>query len=135
VAPYGTPVRSSGSGVVTYVGWRGGHGKTIIIKHRNGYRTLYGHLSSYGKGIRKGRRVDQGDMIGRVGSTGLSTGPHLHYTLYKKGKAINPRKADVLRGAPLDKKFNTLFSEQVKKMNQYFYPPSVPVLDVTGKTT
>lgn len=135
VAPYGTPVRSSGSGVVSYVGWRGGHGKTIIVKHRNGYRSLYGHLSSYGKGIKKGRRVDQGDVIGRVGSTGLSTGPHLHYTLYKKGKAINPRKADVLRGAPLGKKYLPLFSEQVKKMNQYLYPSSSPALAVPGQTT
>ncbi|MFQ5580499.1 MAG: peptidoglycan DD-metalloendopeptidase family protein [Nitrospiria bacterium] len=135
VAPYGTPVRASGSGVVSYVGWRGGHGKTVIIKHRNGYRTLYGHLSKYAKGIRKGKRVDQGDVIARVGSTGLSTGPHLHYTLYKKGKAINPRKADVLRGAPLAKKYHPLFLEQVNKMNQYLYPPSTPELLLPNQST
>lgn len=135
VAPYGTPVRSSGGGVVSYVGWRGGHGKTVIIKHRNGYRTLYGHLSSYGKGIRAGKRVDQGDVIGRVGSTGLSTGPHLHYTLYKRGKAINPRKADVLRGAPLGKKYHPLLLEQVEKMNQYLYPSSFPALAIPGQST
>ncbi len=121
-ARHGTPVRASGDGVVTFTGWNGGHGKTVIIKHRNGYKTLYGHLSSFMRGIKKGKKVKQEDFIGRVGSTGLSTGPHLHYTLYKNGKAINPRKADILRGKPLSGKWLTLFSKQVALMDQYLYP-------------
>ncbi len=121
-AKRGTPVRAAGDGVVSFAGWHGGYGKTVIIRHKNGYKTLYGHLSSFFKGIKKGKKVKQEDFIGRVGSTGLSTGPHLHYTLYKKGKAINPRKADVLRGAPLAEKWRTLFSDQVALMNQYLFP-------------
>lgn len=121
-ARHGTPVRAAGDGVVTFAGWRGGHGKTVIIRHKNGYKTLYGHLSSFFKGIKKGKKVKQEDFIGRVGSTGLSTGPHLHYTLYKNGKAINPRKADVLRGEPLKKKWLPLFYDQVALMDQYLFP-------------
>jgi len=104
------------------VGNNGGYGKTIIIKHKNGYKTLYGHLSAFARGIKKGKRVKQEDFIGRVGSTGLSTGPHLHYTLYKNGKAINPRKADVLRGEALPKKWRPVFSDLVKLMNQSLSP-------------
>jgi len=121
-AKRGTPVRAAGDGVVTFVGRNGGYGKSIIIKHKNGYKTLYGHLSSFARGIKKGKRVNQEDFIGRVGSTGLSTGPHLHYTLYKNGKAINPRKADVLRGSALSKKWMPVFSDLVALMDQALAP-------------
>ncbi len=121
-AQRGTPVRAASDGVIEFAGWNGGHGKTVIIRHKNGYKTLYGHLSSFFKGIKKGKKVKQEDFIGRVGSTGLSTGPHLHYTLYKNGKPINPRKADVLRGESLSKEWLPPFSDQVTLMNQYLYP-------------
>ncbi|NOY85404.1 MAG: M23 family metallopeptidase [Nitrospirae bacterium] len=121
-AKRGTPVRAAGDGVISFVGNNGGYGKSIIIKHKNGYKTLYGHLSAFARGIKKGKRVKQEDFIGRVGSTGLSTGPHLHYTLYKNGKAINPRKADVLRGEALQKKWRPVFSDLVKLMNQSLSP-------------
>ncbi|VAX31700.1 Peptidase, M23/M37 family [hydrothermal vent metagenome] len=121
-AKRGTPVRAAGDGVISFVGNNGGYGKSIIIKHKNGYKTLYGHLSAFARGIKKGKRVKQEDFIGRVGSTGLSTGPHLHYTLYKNGKAINPRKADVLRGEALPKKWRAVFSDLVKLMNQSLSP-------------
>ncbi len=117
-----TPVRAASDGVVTFAGWNGGYGKTVIIRHRNGYKTLYGHLSSFFRGIKKGKKVKQEDFIGRVGSTGLSTGPHLHYTLYKNGKAINPRKAEVLRGKPLGKEWLPPFSNKVALMDHYLYP-------------
>jgi murein DD-endopeptidase MepM/ murein hydrolase activator NlpD len=118
-APRGTPVMAASDGTVSFVGWNGGHGKTVIVQHRNGYSTLYGHLSSYGEGIRKGKKVEQGEIIGRVGSTGLSTGPHLHYTLMRHGKPINPKNADVMRGEPLPKRWESPFKQTVEEMNRH----------------
>ncbi|TAK06083.1 MAG: hypothetical protein EPO39_09685 [Candidatus Manganitrophaceae bacterium] len=118
-APYGTPVMAASDGTVTFVGWNGGHGKTVIVQHRNGYSTLYGHLSSYGEGIRKGKKIEQGEIVGRVGSTGLSTGPHLHYTLMRHGAPINPKNADVVRGEPLPKTWEAPFKEKVEEMNRH----------------
>ncbi len=89
-APRGTPIRSAGSGVVIHAGWRGGYGKAVMIKHDNGYVTLYAHQSRIARGIRKGVRVRQGQVIGYVGSTGRSTGPHLHFEVRIKGKPVNP---------------------------------------------
>jgi len=96
-APRGTPVDAAGSGRVTFAGWKRGYGRFITIKHSNGYSTGYGHLSRIKKGIRRGARVEQGEVIGYVGSTGLSTGPHLHYEVRKGRKLINPLK---IRGNP-----------------------------------
>lgn len=89
-APTGTPVRATASGVVDYVGRNGGAGKMVRLRHANGYETSYLHLSGYGKGARRGRRVGQGEVIGYVGSTGLSTGPHLDYRVKKSGRWIDP---------------------------------------------
>ena len=86
----GTPVRAAGSGNIVFAGRKGGYGKTVIIAHKNGYRTLYAHLSKIRRGIYPGKYVYQGQVIGYVGSTGLSTGPHLHFGLYKNNRAINP---------------------------------------------
>lgn len=91
-APAGTPVHSVADGVVIYKGWGGGGGNTLKIKHAGGFRTGYLHLSRYAKGIVKGSRVSQGQLIGYVGSTGMSTGPHLDYRIWKNGKPINPLK-------------------------------------------
>lgn len=123
-AKHGTPVRAAGDGVVTFAGNNGGYGKTIIIKHKNGYKTLYGHLSSFEERIRKGAKVKQEEVIARVGSTGMSTGPHLHYTLYKNEKAINPRDVEVLRGESLSERWMSVFSGVVTLMDQYLYPAS-----------
>ena len=87
-APYGTPVHAVASGRVIFAGWRGGYGRAVVIKHKNGYSTLYGHLSRIL--VRVGQHVDQGQTIGLVGSTGLSTGPHLHYEVRHYGRRINP---------------------------------------------
>ncbi len=89
-APVGTPVHATADGVVTLVGRNGGGGNTVRLRHPNGYETNYLHLSSYGKGVRKGVRVTQGQVIGYVGSTGLSTGPHLDYRVRHNGRWINP---------------------------------------------
>jgi murein DD-endopeptidase MepM/ murein hydrolase activator NlpD len=88
-APIGTPVSAVGDGVVKKSQYSGGYGNLVIIKHSNGYETYYGHLSKYGKGIKKGVRVKQGQVIGYVGSTGLSTGPHLDFRIKKNGTFFN----------------------------------------------
>ena len=93
-APTGTPVRATGSGTVSFVGWNGGGGKTVKVRHPNGYLTAYLHLSRYASGIRSGRRVYQGDVIGFVGATGLATGPHLDYRIQRDGRWINPLELD-----------------------------------------
>lgn len=88
-APIGTPVSAVGDGTVTKSQYSGGYGNLVIIKHPNGYETYYGHLSKYGKGVKKGVRVKQGQVIGYVGSTGLSTGPHLDFRIKKNGSFFN----------------------------------------------
>jgi murein DD-endopeptidase MepM/ murein hydrolase activator NlpD len=89
-APVGTPVMASGNGVVEFVGWHGGHGKYIRIRHGEPYKTAYGHLSRYARGIAPGTRVRQGQIIAFVGSTGISTGPHLHYEVMVDDEQVNP---------------------------------------------
>ena len=88
----GTPIRATAKGKIIYRGWKGGYGKCIIIQHANGIRSLYAHMSRYRKGLKRGSRVTQGRVIGYVGTTGRSTGPHLHFGIYKKGKAVNPAR-------------------------------------------
>jgi murein DD-endopeptidase MepM/ murein hydrolase activator NlpD len=100
-APRGTPVVSIGDGRVVRAGWNGGFGKYVEIRHNNVYTTCYGHLSGYGKGVRKGARVRQGQVIGYVGSTGLSTGPHLDFRVKKFGTYVNPLKMDYPKGDPV----------------------------------
>jgi murein DD-endopeptidase MepM/ murein hydrolase activator NlpD len=92
-APTGTPVRTVGDGVVTFAGRKGGHGIIIEIKHSDRYTTGYSHLSAISPGIKSGTRVSRGTVIGKVGMTGLATGPHLHFSLYDKGVYVDPLKA------------------------------------------
>lgn len=89
-APTGTPVKATGAGVVHHVGNKGGYGKTVIIRHGGKYSTLYAHLSRYKKGLRRGRSVNQGEIVGYVGKSGLATGPHLHYEFLVHGVHRNP---------------------------------------------
>jgi len=91
-APTGTPVLSIGNGTVTFASYKKYNGKCVKIRHSNGWSTMYNHLSRFGKSIRTGTKVKQGQFIGYVGSTGLSTGPHLDFRMFKNGKAINPLK-------------------------------------------
>lgn len=100
-APIGTPVRAVADGTVISSGWGGGFGKQVILRHMNGYQTLYNHLSGYGRGIRRGAKVKQKQVIGYVGSTGLSTGPHLDYRLIKDGQPKNPVKESFPAGQPI----------------------------------
>ena len=100
-APPGTPVWAVSDGTVVSSGWGGGFGNQVVLRHRNGYVSCYGHLSGFGPGIRRGGQVKQQQVIGYVGSTGLSTGPHLDYRLVKDGKFRNPLKETFPAGVPL----------------------------------
>ena len=97
-APTGTPIMASGSGTVTRARWCGGGGNCVKIKHNSTYETIYAHMSKFAKGIKEGRKVKQGQIIGYVGSTGLSTGPHLHYEVVVNGKKVNSQKLKLPSG-------------------------------------
>src|SRR5712672_2593536 len=99
--PYGTPIFASGNGVVEKVGWEGGYGKYVRLKHNNGYETAYGHMSAYAKGMEPGKRVRQGQVIGFVGSTGMSTGAHVHYEILVNGRFVDPMRIKLPRGRSL----------------------------------
>jgi murein DD-endopeptidase MepM/ murein hydrolase activator NlpD len=122
-APYGTPVEAAADGVIEKARWNPGHtGNTVIIRHPNGYKTLYGHLSKYGK-YKEGQRVQQHDVIGYVGSTGRSTGNHLHYTIYHHDKPIDPLKLKNVAGPPVSESEMTIFSQQVENLKAQLFVP------------
>jgi murein DD-endopeptidase MepM/ murein hydrolase activator NlpD len=100
-APTGTRVRAAGDGIVEFAGWKGGYGKVVILRHRGRYSTLYAHLSRFEPGLRRGQRVAQGEVVGRVGSTGWATGPHLHYEFHVGGRARNPYAIAMPAGEPV----------------------------------
>lgn len=102
-ASRGTPVVSIGGGVVVKAGWNGGFGNYVEVRHNSVYSTCYGHLSKYGRGVRKGVRVRQNQVVGYVGSTGLSTGPHLDFRVKKHGSYVNPLKLESPRAEPVPK--------------------------------
>ena len=97
-APSGTPIMASGSGTVTRARWCGGGGNCVKIRHNSSYETIYAHMKNFAKGIKEGRKVKQGQIIGYVGSTGLSTGPHLHYEVIVNGKKVNSQKLKLPSG-------------------------------------
>jgi murein DD-endopeptidase MepM/ murein hydrolase activator NlpD len=101
-APVGTPVRAVADGTVAVAGWNGGNGIQVHLRHHAGYETQYNHLSRLGPGVRPGSRVSQRQVIGYVGSTGLSTGPHLDYRVAKNGRFVNPLSEKFIPGQPLD---------------------------------
>lgn len=116
----GTRIKASGDGVVKFKGRKGGYGNVIIIQHRNHIQTLYGHLSRFAKGLHKGQKVAQGDIIGYVGMSGLATGPHLHYEFLLKGVHRNPMTVELPTGIPLEAKYKEEFKatalQQMLKM-------------------
>ncbi len=116
-APTGTPIMAAGTGHVEFVGNNGGAGKYIRIKHLNGYKTSYSHLSKYASGIQKNVKVRQGQVIGYVGNTGLSTGPHLHYEVIFNGKRINPMKMKLPSGKQLKDKNLKIFLAEKERIN------------------
>ena len=110
-APKGTPVMTIGDGVVTSMKYEGAGGNTIRIRHNSVYTTAYLHLSRYAKGLKVGQRVRQGEVIGYVGSTGRSTGPHLDFRVWKNGSAINPLKMDSPPAEPIKESSRPAFME------------------------
>jgi len=108
-APMGTPIMASGSGIITRARWCGGGGNCIKIKHNSTYATIYAHLKSFSRGIKEGIRVKQGQIIGYVGSTGNSTGPHLHYEVVKNGKKINSQTLKLPSGKILKANMRKIF--------------------------
>ena len=114
-APTGTPIMASGSGTITRARWCGGGGNCVKIKHNSTYETIYAHMSKFAKGVKEGRKVKQGQIIGYVGSTGLSTGPHLHYEVVVNGKKVNSQKLKLPSGKILKAKARELFElERIK---------------------
>jgi murein DD-endopeptidase MepM/ murein hydrolase activator NlpD len=113
-APMGTPIMASGDGIITRARWCGGGGNCIKIKHNSTYQTIYAHMQSFGPGIKEGLRVKQGRIIGYVGSTGKSTGPHLHYEVIENGKKINSQKLKLPSGKILKSEERKIF--EVKKI-------------------
>jgi len=117
-APTGTPVVASARGTVYSVGWEGGWGNMIRVRHDNSYTSHYGHLSAFAQGIRSGSRVDQGQLIGFVGSTGWSTGPHLDYGIKLNGSPVNPLALNLPKGEPLTEEKMPEFEELKNNYNQ-----------------
>jgi murein DD-endopeptidase MepM/ murein hydrolase activator NlpD len=99
---YGTPIFAAGNGAIEKIGWEGGYGKYIRVKHNNGYETAYGHMSAFAKGMEVGKRVRQGQVIGFVGSTGASTGAHVHYEILVNGRFVDPMRVKLPRGRALE---------------------------------
>ena len=125
-APRGTAVRASGDGRVVFAGRKGGYGRTIILQHGSTYTTLYAHLSRFSKGVRPGKRVEQGQIIGYVGSTGLATGPHLHYEFRVRGAHRDPLKVKLPQAAPLAVEYMADFREKAE--------PLLAKLELVGRT-
>ncbi len=116
VAPAGTPVSATADGKVIFAGQKGQYGRLVVIRHRNGYQTSYGHLSRIK--VKNGANVAQGQVIAYVGSSGMSTGPHLHFELRKNHSPVNPRKADIPRGQPIPKEWMSEFTSHRDRMDQ-----------------
>ncbi len=116
-APMGTPIMASGDGIVKKVGWCGGGGNCVKIKHNSTYQTIYAHMSKFARGIKTGVRVKQGQTIGYVGSTGKSTGPHLHYEVIVNGKKVNSQKLKLPSGKILKGKERKIFETKKIKLD------------------
>jgi len=129
-APRGTPVASIGDGVVTYVGLEADYGRFVKVRHRNGYYSTYGHLSRYGKGIKRGAEVNQGQVIGYVGASGLTTGPHLDFRVIRNGKFVNFLKINVPPAESVRDKYRREFEivkrERLRQLGIVSTYPSFP---------
>ena len=126
-AKKGTPILATGDGKVDFMGTKGGYGRTVILSHGGKYTTLYAHMSRYKKGIRSGKRVKQGQTIGYIGSSGLATGPHLHYEFRVNGTHRNPLTVKLPKAQPLPKKYHAQFKAQAT--------PLITQLDILGSTS
>jgi murein DD-endopeptidase MepM/ murein hydrolase activator NlpD len=135
--PYGTPIFASGNGVIEKATWEGGYGKYVRIQHNNGYETAYGHMSAFAKGMEPGKRVRQGQVIGFVGSTGASTGAHVHYEILVNGRFVDPMRVKLPRGRSLEGPMMAGFEAARDKIDQQMNMRGARVSDagVTGTVT
>jgi murein DD-endopeptidase MepM/ murein hydrolase activator NlpD len=117
-APYGEPIFASGNGVIEKIGLEGGYGKYIKIRHANGYETAYGHMSAFARSLEEGSHVRQGQVIGYVGSTGLSTGSHVHYEILINDRFVDPMKVKLPRGRVLEGPYLANFEDQRDRLDQ-----------------
>jgi murein DD-endopeptidase MepM/ murein hydrolase activator NlpD len=125
-AAYGTPVRATADGIVAIVGRNGGYGNLVEIRHANGIRTRYGHLSKFAKGLHVGQRISQEQTVGYVGSTGLSTGPHLHYEFLVNGRPTNPQRKDAGAGEPVPSQMKAAFDRMREQLLAELEPTPLP---------
>lgn len=132
-AATGTPVSAAGNGTVVFAGYKGQNGKMVRIRHNGSYETYYGHLSKIPRKIRKGSKVSQGDIIGYVGTTGLSTGPHLDYRMKRNNKFVNPLKINLPRGKSIPLKLMAGFKEIVVVLDNRLTTLTKPVVASSGK--
>jgi murein DD-endopeptidase MepM/ murein hydrolase activator NlpD len=133
-APVGTPVRTVGDGTVLEASRNNGSGKYIKIRHNSSYQTYYLHLSRFAKGIRKGRKVHQGQVIGYVGSTGMSTGPHLDFRMKKNGKYVNPRRVIAPASPPVPREKIEMFRNTVEPLVAQLEVVEIPVaMETSGR--
>ena len=116
-APTGTPIYAAGNGTVEKAGWESGYGKFVLLRHNNGYETAYGHMSAYARGIDEGKRVRQGQVIGFVGSTGLSTGSHVHYEIRVNGRFVDPMRIKLPRGRELQGPILNAFEQERERLD------------------
>ena len=116
-APTGTPIYAAGNGVVEKADWESGYGKFVLLRHNNGYESAYGHMSAYARGIDEGKRVRQGQVIGFVGSTGLSTGSHVHYEIRVNGRFVDPMRIKLPRGRELQGPMLASFEQERERLD------------------
>jgi len=116
-APTGTPIYAAGNGIVEKAGWESGYGKFVLIRHNNGYETAYGHMSAFARGMEEGTRVRQGQVIGFVGSTGLSTGSHVHYEIRVNGRFVDPMRIKLPRGRELQGPILAAFEQERERLD------------------
>ena len=114
----GTPIYAAGNGVIEKEGWESGYGKFILLRHNNGYETAYGHMSAYARGIKEGQAVRQGQVIGFVGSTGLSTGSHVHYEIRVNGRFVDPMRIKLPQGRELRGPELVAFEQERERVDQ-----------------
>jgi murein DD-endopeptidase MepM/ murein hydrolase activator NlpD len=135
--PYGTPIFAAGNGVIEKAEWEGGYGKYVRIKHNNGYETAYGHMSAFAKGMEPGKRVRQGQIIGFVGSTGRSTGAHVHYEILVNGRFVDPMRVKLPRGRSLEGPILTSFEKERDRVDGLMNNrnANARVSDAAGTTT
>jgi murein DD-endopeptidase MepM/ murein hydrolase activator NlpD len=131
---YGTPIFASGNGVVETAGWEGGYGNYVKLKHNNGYETAYGHMSAFAKGLEVGKRVRQGQVIGFVGSTGASTGAHVHYEILVNGRFVDPMRIKLPRGRSLEGPMMANFEKERDRLDAQMNNRGGParISDATG---